>query len=281
MQQQVRPKRLLFMACFSVLALFIALVSCADKNNPAVPLTGPKLTISLDSTLDDSSGTILATSITGATMTDSAGTLIKTAQISDSKANFYIEDLYPDDYFITINGLTQERVPTRIIAIQDTIYDMTQVVGKKLCTSLILSGNDTIFMIKTFFRGQEGHPVRQYSDGVNLLPEEYAYIIQSMGAGMGNFEVRVDSTAGLLMREPNPRHSPHQFGSWIAGEANHGKALLNNPDLITSQCQGMGCHNNYDTKPLQWHDISPMIGYCFKCHYGSAGISAGMVDPAH
>lgn len=281
MQQHVPLTRLKMLACFSALAFFIVIVSCADKNNPAMPPTGPKLTISLDSTLDDTTGTTLANSITSATLADSTGTLIKTALISDGKANFYIEDLYPDDYFITINGLNQERVPTRIIAIQDTIYDMTQVVGKKLCSSLILSGSDTIFMIKTFFHGQGGRPVRQYSNGVDLSPEEYAYIIQSMGEWTGNFEVRVDSTAELLMREPNPRHSPHQFRSWIAGEANHGKVLLNNPDLITSQCQGMGCHNNYDTKPPQWHDISPMIGYCYKCHYGSTGISAGMVDPAH
>jgi len=96
-----------------------------------------------------------------------------------------------------------------------------------------------------------------------------------------NFEVRVDSTAGLLLRESNSHHSPHQSRNWLVGDDNHGKALLNNPDLITSQCQGRGCHDNYDSKPPQWHDISPMKGYCFKCHYGSAGIGAGMVDPAH
>ncbi len=262
----------------SILTLIVPILSCSDKNNPVTPTSGPKLTLSLDSTLDGT-GNIIVNSISSAILTDTGGTVVKTAQTTSGRAGFDLSQVAPGDYFITINDLSQDRIPTRIISIGgDTIQDINQYVSRTLVSSLITVNYDTLFKIKTFFRGQEGHPVRKFSDGTDVSPEAYAYCILSLGAMPANLEIRIDGSAELLIRELAPRHGHHRFGTWILGISNHGIDPAGDPDSTSAQCGG--CHQNFDRKPPAWSQISPMNGLCFKCHYGSAGTAAGMINPA-
>jgi hypothetical protein len=264
--------------CFASIAIIIISLCCSDKNNPVTTPSGPKLTLSLDSTLD-SAGDIIVNSISSALLTDTGGAVVKVAQTTSGRADFDLLQIEPGDYFVTVNGLSQDRIPTRIIApTADTIPDIDQYIGRTLNSSSIIINGDTLFKIKTFFRGQGGHPVRKFSDGADVSPPEYAYCIQSFRAMPGNIEFRIDSTAALLIRELPPHHSPHMFNSWILGSANHGLGPGGDPDSTAAQCQR--CHPNYEIKPPDWSQISAMNGLCFKCHYGSAGISEGIVDPA-
>ena len=64
----------------------------------------------------------------------------------------------------------------------------------------------------------------------------------------------------------------------MLGESNHGTGPAGDPDSTAAQCQS--CHANFDMKPMQWSMITPMRGYCYKCHYGSGGIAEGIIDPS-
>jgi hypothetical protein len=262
----------------SAFIVIVAILSCSDRDNPVMPTSGPKLTLSLDSTLDRT-GNIIVNSISSAILTDTGGTVIKTARTISGRADFDLSQVEPGDYFITINDLTEDRIPTRIISIGgDTIPDMNQHVSRTLVSSVITVNYDTLFKIKTFFRDQDGHPVRKFSDGTNASPEAYAYCILSFRAMPANLEIRIDGSAALLVRELAPHHSHHRFGTWMLGDSNHGIDPAGDPDSTSAQCGG--CHQNFDRKPPAWSQISPMNGLCFKCHYGSAGTAAGIIDPA-
>jgi hypothetical protein len=265
------------LAFLSVLMIIVSVSSCSDKNNPVLPATGPKLTLSLDPALDGA-GDVLVNSISSASLADTAGTIVKAAQIESGRAAFDISQLAPGDYFITINDLPEQKIPTRIISAgTDSIREMNQYVSRTLASSLVTVNYDTLFKFKTFFRGQGWRPVRKFGDGIDVSPEEYAYCILSFRVMPANLEIRVDGNAALLVRELAPRHSPHRFGSWILGVANHGIGPAGDPDSTSAQCRG--CHQNFDLKPPAWSQISPMNGLCFKCHYGSSGTAAGMIDP--
>ena len=273
----MRPKALtmvlMFFSTMAISAFLVIVFSCSDKNNPTTPDIGPKLILSLDPTLDRA-GEMKADSIANATLVDTDGLSLKTAVVSDNKANFDLSGINIGDYFIVVNGFTQDKVPTRIA---DTTRNILQSVGKNLTSSLIVMGPDTLFRTETFFSGQGQHPVRRYSDGTNVVPEEYAYAILSFKADSQRIEIRVDSTAALLTSEANPNHGPHQFVTWMLGETNHGIGPAGDPDSTSAQCRR--CHAHYDIKPAQWSDITTMNGLCFKCHYGSGGASVGMVNP--
>ena len=155
---------------------------------------------------------------------------------------------------------------------------MTQLVGKGLYESLIISGNDTLFRIRTFLESHGAHPVRAYSNGADISPVEYAYAIESYLAGTASVEIRIDSSAVLLLSDTGQRRGPHPLGTWMLGESNHGTGPAGDPDSTAAQCQS--CHANFDMKPMQWSMITPMRGYCYKCHYGSGGIAEGIIDPS-
>ena len=252
-------------------------LSCADKNNPVIPPAAVQLVVQLDSSLDRN-GAILADSISSAIMTDTAGAVVATAQISSGNATIDLNGIGGGNYFITINGLSEDRIPTRLAASADSFPNMTQLVGKGLDESLIISGSDTLFRLRTFLKSHGAHPVRAYSNGADISPHEYAYAIESFLAGATSLEIRVDSTAALLLSETGQRRGPHPPGTWMLGENNHGTGPAGDLDSTAAQCQN--CHANFDTKPMQWSMITPMRGYCYKCHYGSGGPMAGIIDPA-
>ena len=269
----------------TLLILFFAIVitSCSDKKNPVVlDESGPQLIVNVDSTLDIA-GEIKVNLITSATLNDTTGAAIKNARISNGHASFGLTEINTGNYFIVINGLSQDRMPVRIVTPTDSTANIYQLVSRTLNSSLVIVEDDTLFRIRTFFLGQSGHPVRQFSDGANISPEEYAYAIESFGMMNANMEIRIDSTAQLLNRVNPPRQHEggpaHPFPTWVLGELNHGRGPEGDPDSTLAQCGSYHCHSNPDSKPPEWSMIPMMGGYCYTCHYGSGGSSQGMLDP--
>ncbi|HEY6585585.1 MAG TPA: hypothetical protein VIY97_00295, partial [Candidatus Methanoperedens sp.] len=79
----------------------------------AMASAAPDMTLTLNTTMDGGNATV--TSITNAVLLDRAGVIIETAVLPDNMtAQFDLNSITPDDYFIEVNGLAGDRVPTRI-----------------------------------------------------------------------------------------------------------------------------------------------------------------------
>ncbi len=249
--------------------------------------TAGKLTLSLQPSLDGN-GNVKATSITKAELLGTDGTLMKTATLSGGKAQFDMNGVAPGDYFIRLNDLPDDLVPTRI---DDPGMDINQFVGQKLRVSVIGDPLDPTYKIETFSKGQGEHPVVEYSDGAAFPPERYAYVILSLKTSPQKFEVRILGS-GAQINSYTPTMSNHPsvppltnppFTKWILSETiildaqgtfqtGHGYTY-NGTD---SNCNG--CHTDMDTKPATFSDVSFTSGWCYRCHYGKAGIDSGFID---
>ncbi len=252
---------------------------------PVVAQTGTagKLTLSLQPSLDGN-GNVKATSITKAELLGTDGTLMKTATLSGGKAQFDLNGVVPGDYFIRVNDLPDDLVPTRI---DDPNTDINQFVGQQLRVSVIGDPLDPTYKIETFSKGQGKHPVVEYSDGATLSPERYAYVILSLKTSPQKFEVRI-LDGGEQINSYTPTMPVHPstntpFSKWIISETivldtqgafqtGHGYAY-NGTD---SNCNG--CHTDMDTKPATFPDVSFTSGWCYRCHYGKAGADSGFID---
>ncbi|HEY3376632.1 MAG TPA: PKD domain-containing protein [Armatimonadota bacterium] len=227
------------------------------------PPSGPLLTLALDSSLN-STGTTKATSITGAELLNTSGSVVSTATISGGTAQFALTGLTTGTYFIRVNSLADDLVPTKIDSVGAS---MNQYVGSQLNSSAIGTLASPTYRIKTFSLGQSRHAVVKYSSGAAVSPAKYAYSILTMSTPL--FEVRVLGTGALLSSQGSG--GPHTLSTWMMGSSNHGSGS-------TSNCSG--CHGTLTTKASSYGSIGQSNGWCYKCHYGSTGTSTGMVDPA-
>ncbi len=241
----------------------------------AETVTG-RLTLSLQSSLDGG-GDIKATAITKAELLGPDGAVVmKTATITGGTAQFNLSGVQAGDYFIRVNDLADDLVPTRI---DDATKDIIQSVGQKLRVAVIGSLSDPIYNIKTYSKGQGEHPVVKYSDGTNVAPERYVYAIVSLKTSPQKLEVRVLGTTRIiptaaLLNSYTHTASPHPFATWILLQNNHGKDA--NYGGNDSKCNT--CHGSLDMKPATYSEVKVNNGWCYKCHYGKGGDPNGFID---
>ncbi|MBM3474225.1 MAG: hypothetical protein FJX75_13230 [Armatimonadetes bacterium] len=222
----------------------------------------PTLTLSLSTQLDTSPGAVKATSITQAELLNTAKTLVKTATIAGGAAQFDLTGLAAGHYFIRVNALASDLVPTKI---DNPALSMTQFVGQKLRNSVIGTLASPKYRIETFSKGQAWPQVVRYSNGTAATPKGWAYVI--LQPGSKKMEIRYLQTAVLLTKHSHG--GPHSFSTWMLGPTNHGKSTMN--------CAS--CHGSTSSHPASYSGINEGNGWCFKCHYGPTGPSKGMVKP--
>ncbi len=238
---------------------------------------GGTLTLRLEPSLDGG-GDIKAPSITKAELLNTAGAVVKTATLNAGAAQFDLSNMKAGNYFIRVNGLAADLVPTRI---DDPAKSVSQFVGKKLRATVIGSVADPTYRLKTYSKGQQEHAVVKYSNGSNATPERYAYVVLSMKTTPQKLEVRTLGTAALLssFSPASPTHpgpGTPAFASYVLGGKNHGKD--ENYGGTDAKCNT--CHGNLDTRAAQYKSIVINNGWCFRCHAGKGGDPKGFVDPA-
>jgi len=232
--------------------------------------------LSLEPSLDGG-GDVKAPSITKAELLNTRGAVVKTATLNAGNAQFDLSNLKAGDYFIRVNGLASDLVPTRI---DDPTKSISQLVGKKLRVTVIGGVADPTYRLKTYSKGQQEHPVVKYSNLSNATPERYVYAVVALKTTPQKIEIRVLGTAALLTSysPSSPTHpgpGSLAFASYILGPKNHGKD--ENYGGTDTKCNT--CHGNLDTRPAQYKSIATNNGWCFKCHAGKGGDPKGFVDP--
>ncbi len=235
------------------------------------------LTLTLEPSLDGG-GDTKAPTITKAELLSTAGAAIKTATMKAGAAEFDLSNVKAGDYFIRVNGLASDLVPTRI---DDPTKSISQFVGKKLRATVVGSVADPTYRLKTYSKGQQEHAIVKYSNGTNAAPERYAYVVVSLKTTPQKIEVRTLGTAALLSSyspaiPTHPTAGSPGFASWILGGKNHGKD--ENYGGTDAKCNT--CHGNLDTRAAQYKSITNNSGWCFRCHAGKGGDPKGFVDPA-
>ncbi len=256
----------------SLIGVMVWLTLCTGL---AAAQTG-MLTLSLQPGLD-SDGDIKATTITTAELLGTDGTVMITATLAGGTAQFDLSNISAGDYFIRVNGLSDDLVPTRI---DDPTKAVSQFVGQKLRVSVIGNISDPTYRVLTFSKGQKENPVVVYSDGTNVIPETYAYAILSLKTSPQKLEINALGMASKLnsytpatpTHPSTPTATNPTFAEWMMGEKNHA-ADYNGTD---SKCNT--CHFNLDTKAATFAQITTSNGWCYRCHYGKAGVDEGFID---
>ncbi len=260
----------------SLIVLVVWFTLCTGLAVAQTVLTAGILTLNLQSSLDGK-GDIKATSITSAELLGLDGTVIKTATLAGGAAQFDLGNIASGDYFIRVNNLADDLVPTRI---DDPTKAINQYVGQKLRAIVIGNLSDPTYSISTHSKGQGHHPVVRYADGVTEAPERYCYVLIDQKTSPQKMEIRVLGTADLLTTF-TPRTTTHpstptetnpSFSTWMIFGKSHG-IDYNGTD---SKCKT--CHINLDTKPAALTSITSGNGWCYRCHYGKGGDDNGFLN---
>jgi len=230
-------------------------------------VSGYTLTLNLDASLNGI-GTSKVTSITKGELLNTAGSVVANAAISGGTAQFDLTGLTTGAYFIRVNDLADDLVPTRLDSVSTNV---TQYVGSQLNISVIGVLADPTYKITTYTLGQSWPALVKYSTGAAATPTRYGYVLLYLKTSPQKFETRVVGTGTLLAAQSAGGY--HTFSTWMLGSNNHGVRYA-----AGSNCTG--CHGNLDTKPASYSSVGESNGWCFKCHSGKAGSSNGMVDPA-
>lgn len=258
----------------SLIVLVVWLTLCIGL--VAAQTTTGRLTLSLQPGLDGK-GDIKATSITSAELLGLDGAVIKTATLTGGKAQFDLGSIAGGNYFIRVNNLADDLVPTRI---DDPLKATNQYVGQKLRATVIGNLSDPTYTISTHSKGQGHHPVVRYADGVIEAPERYCYVLLYQKTSPQKMEIRVLGTADLVTTF-SPRTATHpstptsanpSFSTWLIFGKSHG-IDYNGTD---SKCNT--CHINLDTKPANFSKVTSGNGWCYRCHYGKGGDDNGFLD---
>jgi hypothetical protein len=265
---------------------------------PTTPIvTGPQLVL----TLNASSSGSMVSNFTSAVLLDKTGAIVESASSISADGlttTFNLTGIMPDFYFIEVNGLSGDRVPTFI---DNNATNISQLVTKGLTTTTVGDAtNPAKYRIKARSGGR--HPIVNYFTGENEtgLP----FVIVYNDTSPGKIEVREVNTSRLLTSfTPSSLsdtiHASLEAGvtfqSWqlnlgaslpgFTGLLNHGQ-IYNNTDSLCNGCHG----TNMNTKPINYSDVGTSFasgansggsGWCFKCHYGgtNGGDTNGFVDP--
>jgi hypothetical protein len=239
---------------------------------------GPRartLTLSLDPSLDPpTDGDVKAQTIASAVLLDAKGATAAMATIAGGAAVFDLGSVTPGDYFLKINGDADDLVPTRIDPSTD---DVVQRVGQKLRASYIGPAANPTYRINTYSTGQQKALVVQFSDG-GALAGEQPYVLFTFASG--RLEIGLLGTGasiGSLTLSGCPGHGDVPADAWLLNTTNqdhHGDVF--NADGGADNCGS--CHFSYWRKKPSFADVQPAGGWCFRCHYGPDGTSAGFVD---
>lgn len=235
-----------------------------------------KLTLNLQPSLDGE-GDIKATSIAGADLLGTDGTVMINGTVAGGTAQFNLSGIAAGDYFIRVNNLADDLVPTRI---DDPTMAINQFVGQKLRVTVIGNLSDPTYQVLTFSKGQKEDPVVVYSDGTNKIPETYAYAILSLKTSPQKLEINALGT-GSQLNSFTPTSATHpststavnpSFPIWMLSDKNH----ANDYNGTDSKCNT--CHGSLDTKPATFSLITTNNGWCYRCHYGKGGVDEGFID---
>lgn len=228
----------------------------------AVPVLNLSLSTSLNGT-----GVVKATTLTKGELINTAGVRVAMATIAAGKASFPLTGVTAGHYYIRVNSLNQDLVPTRIT---NPAITLNQFVGTTLRTTVLGTLASPNVKMTTFTLGQSQHAVVAYTTGA--AQPRYAYSILYLKTNPLQFQVRVLGK-GTLLATLSAGGGPHTFATWLMGPTSHGTGG-------TSGCTG--CHGNMSTKPATYAACNADNGWCYKCHYGPTGAGvAGMVDPTH
>jgi plastocyanin len=256
----------------------------------------PKLTLTLNSTMDGTSPPLVS-NITKAVLFDTSSNTVATATLPDNMtAQFNLSGISQGDYFIEVNGLAGDHLPTRI---DSNASDINQSVGLRLRNSIIGDISNPDYRIKVYPFGSppvvnSSHQVVNYATGAN--EPKYGYVI--VNDSIKTLEVRVLDTASLLSTftpttDPHPSDgtfASEPFKIWILGDVTNstGAFIGNHGHLYNaSNDHCSGCHGNVSVKLSNYSDITPPFtsspagGWCFKCHNGPGGPRNGFVDPTN
>lgn len=243
-----------------------------DQGPPDLANPIATLTLSLDPTLDDSEDAVKATAISTAVLLDKTGLQVAGATVVGGSAIFSLEGMVAGDYFIEVNGDTEDLVPTRI---DDPSQSLTQRAGASLRPSFIGTASTLLYRIKTFSAGQSQSPVVRYSDNT-AIDGEQPYVLVTLPAPQ--IEIRVLGTARSIQQlTPQAMHAARNaFDGWLIntdGQPHHGDEYNASPATCSN------CHFEMDYRPAMSSAVQPFRGWCYKCHDGTAGPDSGFVDP--
>jgi hypothetical protein len=266
-----KRNKIIYTATGLLICFLLSMVSTALQ-----AAAGGELMLSLQPELDGK-GAVKVTSITKAELTGPDGTIMINGDVSGGSARFNLSGIDAGDYFIRVNDLDDDLVPTRIDDVATTI---DQFVGQKLRVTVIGNLSDPTYRIQTFSKGQGEHPVVVYSDGSNEIPEQYAYVLLSLKTSPQELEINVigtsyqlNSYSPITLIHPSTYTAFNPtFSNWMLGENNH----ANDYNGIDSKCNT--CHVNMDTKPANFTKITTSNGWCYRCHYGKEGVVNGFID---
>lgn len=247
----------------------VQLASVAPPQSPVqaqaaavAPAAVPALTLAIATSLNGT-GTVKAATLTKAELLNTKKVLVSTATITAGVASFPVSNLTAGHYFIRVNGLAKDLVPTKIDSVTAST---TQFVGTTLRTSVIGTVASPKYKFVTYSLGQTQHAVVGFLTGLAGTPVQYGYAM--LYKNPAKLETRVLGTAALLANVG--LGGPHTNSTWVLGATNHGKS-------INTSCKG--CHGSPTKKPATYAAISAGNGWCYKCHYGSAGVGNGLVNP--
>jgi len=230
-------------------------------------ISGYKLTLSLDAGLNGS-GTSKVINITKGELLNTSGSVVANAALNAGTAQFDLTGLTAGNYFIRVNDLANDLVPTRLDSVSTNV---SQYMGSQLNISVIGTLADPTYKFTTYSPGQSWPAVVKYTTGAAATPTRYAYAWLYLKTSPQKIETRVLGTGTLLATHLAGGY--HNFPTWMLGSNNHGVKYVTGTNCT-------GCHGNLDTKPASYGSIGESNGWCFQCHYGKTGSSNGMLDPA-
>lgn len=226
----------------------------------------PTLTLTLNTTLNNG-GTIKAATLTKAELLNTAGTLVLTGTVSTAKTSavFNLTGKTPGFYFLRLNGLVNDLVPTKIDSVT---VPMTQYVGTTLRQTVVGTLTAPTYKMMTYSLGQAQHAAVNYTNGANMIPTSYAYAMLYLKTAPVKFETRILGKSTLLASYSSGGY--HNMSTWAMGASSHGKS---------AQTSCAGCHSTLTKKATTYATIKTSNGWCYKCHYGATGSKTGMVNP--
>ena len=248
----------------------------ADATREADAASVGSLTLTLDPTIDVAGDTVKAASITSVDLLATSGAKLASATVSAGAAVISLAGMTPGDYFLKVNGDDDDLVPTRI---DDPSKDVSQRVGTMLRASYIGPVTAPVYRINTYSAGQGRPPVVKFSDGTAIAPAEQPYIFVTLSPPRVEFKVL--GTAALLSSyAPIAVHVSNNvpFDAWTIntdGLDHHGDMFMADGGAATCAT----CHWSMGTKPMTYASGKSTSGWCFRCHFGTAGSDTGFVDP--
>jgi hypothetical protein len=240
------------------------------------------LFVNLSPSLDGKEGIIKATSIMKAELISPAEN--KTGIIINGQARFNLTANDAGEGFIRINDLISDPIPTRI---DDPTKDINQFVGENLQVSVIGSLSDPTYMIKTLTKTPGARTI-WCSDGTNVTSDALTYIILSLKTKPQKLEIKrlggYSKSAVSRITDYKLSTPTHPSTTTSINPPSSKWVFSHGADYGRDDSKCNSCHGDLDMKPANldskrdnFIEIPVSRGFCYRCHYGKSGISAGLV----